>query len=176
MSLDCEFWISGSGWKVTILPDIHPANWIVIISERAWLKAEAITEPECRSRLRQEFAIFSGAGAGVKNLGVGRSKSRSKTLRSRSYDFRLSHKSSNVTSMVKRLLLWLTKSDLWTSQSSSSCVNAFMLFALINAHLASVALWCVVLGNLHVNTNWLTSIWDGSAVLNLKSLGIEFER
>jgi len=27
-----RFWISVSGWKLTILPDIQPANWIVIIS------------------------------------------------------------------------------------------------------------------------------------------------
>ena len=29
---DSRFWISVSGCKLTILPDIQPANWIVIIS------------------------------------------------------------------------------------------------------------------------------------------------
>ena len=30
---EISFWISLSGWKLTILPDIQPANWIVIISD-----------------------------------------------------------------------------------------------------------------------------------------------
>jgi len=32
LPFESSFWISGSGWKLTILPDIQPANRIVIIS------------------------------------------------------------------------------------------------------------------------------------------------
>jgi len=34
---DSSFWISVSGSKLTILPDIHPGNRIVIISVRHYL-------------------------------------------------------------------------------------------------------------------------------------------
>jgi len=43
----------------------------------ASFEAEMITEPECRSGLRPEFAFWTGAGAGVNILSSSRSRSRS---------------------------------------------------------------------------------------------------
>jgi len=54
---ESKLWISVSGCKLTILPDIQPANRIVIISG-SYCSPEVAIDPECRSRLRQDSAFF----------------------------------------------------------------------------------------------------------------------
>jgi len=54
---ESSFWISLSGCKLAILPDIQPANRMVIISAWHW-QAEVATGSECRSRLRQDSAFL----------------------------------------------------------------------------------------------------------------------
>jgi len=65
--------------------------------------AEVITEPECRSRLRKEFTIFTeaGAGPGVGFLIENRTRSWS---RSENYSFYRS-----------RILILLNLNFLWTA-------------------------------------------------------------
>jgi len=54
--LETSFWISVSGCKLTILPDIQPANRIVIISAARYLVAEMSSVSSVFIRVGRSFS------------------------------------------------------------------------------------------------------------------------
>jgi len=56
---ESSFWISVSGWKLTILPDIQPANRIVIISAMLHIRGGWSTE-------MSELSYIYGPDPGLK--------------------------------------------------------------------------------------------------------------